>query len=137
MDATKPYSRIVSCIIYILVIGLTLVQGCSSSDDPPNNNKNGKSNTPADTYFSLAVTENSHNHVGAKLLFLDFQEDMANVAVIRNNVVDLLNACGIEHGAQFASLLRVHGLNYRRLLGAGYEVRVVAGPVRKRYQFIK
>jgi len=30
--------------------------------------------TPADTYFSLAVTENSHNHSGAGLLFLDFQE---------------------------------------------------------------
>jgi mono/diheme cytochrome c family protein len=29
---------------------------------------------PGDTYFSLAVTENSHNHTGAKRLFLDFQE---------------------------------------------------------------
>ncbi|MBF0126237.1 MAG: c-type cytochrome [Magnetococcales bacterium] len=29
---------------------------------------------PADTYFSLAVTENSHNHYGENLLFLDFQE---------------------------------------------------------------
>ncbi|MBF0340341.1 MAG: c-type cytochrome [Magnetococcales bacterium] len=30
--------------------------------------------TPADTYFSFAVTENSHNHQGSNLLFLDFQE---------------------------------------------------------------
>ena len=30
--------------------------------------------TPADTYFSLAITENSHNHVGAAKLFLDFQQ---------------------------------------------------------------
>lgn len=29
---------------------------------------------PADTYFSFAVTENSHNHQGSNLLFLDFQE---------------------------------------------------------------
>ena len=28
---------------------------------------------PADTYFSLAVTEDSHNHVGAKRLFLAFE----------------------------------------------------------------
>ncbi|MCB9913552.1 MAG: c-type cytochrome [Planctomycetes bacterium] len=30
--------------------------------------------TPADTYFSLAVSEDSHNHVGAAKLFLDFQQ---------------------------------------------------------------
>ncbi|WP_207061350.1 ethylbenzene dehydrogenase-related protein [Motiliproteus sp. SC1-56] len=30
--------------------------------------------TPKDTYFALAVTENSHNHGGSNLLFLDFQE---------------------------------------------------------------
>ncbi len=29
---------------------------------------------PADTYFAMAVTENSHNHYGENLLFLDFQE---------------------------------------------------------------
>jgi hypothetical protein len=28
---------------------------------------------PADTYFSVAVTENGHNHAGANKLFLDFQ----------------------------------------------------------------
>ncbi|MCP4983366.1 MAG: c-type cytochrome [Gammaproteobacteria bacterium] len=29
---------------------------------------------PADTYFAMAVTENSHNHYGENLLYLDFQE---------------------------------------------------------------
>ncbi|MEW5815292.1 MAG: ethylbenzene dehydrogenase-related protein, partial [Spirochaetota bacterium] len=29
---------------------------------------------PADIYFSLAITDNSHNHSGDNLLFLDFQE---------------------------------------------------------------
>lgn len=30
--------------------------------------------TPADTYFSLAVSDNSHNHYGENLLFLDFSD---------------------------------------------------------------
>ena len=29
---------------------------------------------PGDTYFSLAITENSHNHTGAERLYLNFQE---------------------------------------------------------------
>ena len=41
---------------------------------------------PADTYFSLAVTENSHNHIGARLLFLDFQ-NAAVTSVKQNNVI--------------------------------------------------
>ncbi|MBF0152840.1 MAG: c-type cytochrome [Magnetococcales bacterium] len=41
---------------------------------------------PADTYFSLAVTENSHNHYGENLLFLNFQET-PNPAVIDARVV--------------------------------------------------
>jgi mono/diheme cytochrome c family protein len=32
---------------------------------------------PADTYFSVAVSENSHNHYGENLMFLDFIEDPA------------------------------------------------------------
>lgn len=31
---------------------------------------------PSDTYFSLAVSENSHNHYGENLLFLDFAENI-------------------------------------------------------------
>lgn len=33
-----------------------------------------QANIPADTYFAMAVTENSHNHYGENLLYLDFQE---------------------------------------------------------------
>jgi mono/diheme cytochrome c family protein len=32
---------------------------------------------PADTYFSLAVSDNSHNHYGENLLFLDFETEKA------------------------------------------------------------
>ena len=37
---------------------------------------------PADTYFAMAVTENSHNHYGENLLYLDFQEhiDISQIA---------------------------------------------------------
>lgn len=42
---------------------------------------------PIDTYFSLAVTENSHNHAGARTLFLDFQDVTPDRSVIQNNVV--------------------------------------------------
>ncbi len=34
----------------------------------------GPQDPPGDTAFALAVTENSHNHVGARRLFLDFQD---------------------------------------------------------------
>lgn len=37
---------------------------------------------PADTYFAMAVTENSHNHYGENLLYLDFQDrvDISKIA---------------------------------------------------------
>ena len=38
----------------------------------------GAGDTPKDTYFSLAVSENSHNHYGENLLFLDFQERLSD-----------------------------------------------------------
>ena len=41
---------------------------------------------PADTYFAMAVTENSHNHYGDNLLYLDFQE-RPNTAKIAPRVV--------------------------------------------------
>ncbi|MBF0146688.1 MAG: c-type cytochrome [Magnetococcales bacterium] len=41
---------------------------------------------PADLYFSMAVTENSHNHAGSNLLFLKFQEK-ADPSVIAPSVV--------------------------------------------------
>ena len=42
--------------------------------------------TPADSYFAMAVTENSHNHYGENLLYLDFQEH-PNTAKIAPRVV--------------------------------------------------
>jgi len=42
---------------------------------------------PADTYFSLAVTENSHNHAGARLLYLDFQTAPFVTDLLANNVI--------------------------------------------------
>ncbi len=49
--------------------------------------------TPVDTYFSIAVTENSHNHVGENLLFLDFQDQLdrskvSNMLVVSPKVTD-------------------------------------------------
>ncbi len=61
--------------------------GGGSGDENPPPAPPAPASRPADTYFSLAVTENSHNHSGARLLFLDFQDDTPNAAVIQNNVV--------------------------------------------------
>lgn len=41
---------------------------------------------PADTYFSVAVSENSHNHYGENLMFLDFQE-VPDRSVMRSRIV--------------------------------------------------
>lgn len=77
------FNRAGSLIESLVIAIVILLSGCSpeaSNDDPP------LTTTPADTYFSLAVTENSHNHVGARLLFLDFQETV-NTGVIQNNII--------------------------------------------------
>ena len=42
---------------------------------------------PVDTYFSVAITENSHNHSGENLLFLDFQERFNSALVSSQHVV--------------------------------------------------
>ena len=55
-------SRIVVLSAAVMVLG---VSACLAP---------AQTSTPGDTYFSLAVTENSHNHAGAKLLYLDFQQ---------------------------------------------------------------
>ena len=78
----KDYLTNVAIILF-LVAGLTACGGGKSSTPPPPN----APTLPADTYFSLAVTENSHNHSGARLLFLDFQDTIPNSSVIQNNVV--------------------------------------------------
>ena len=41
---------------------------------------------PSDSYFSIAVTDNSHNHVGSHLLFLDFVES-DTIVENKNNVI--------------------------------------------------
>jgi len=43
--------------------------------------------TPIDTYFSVAVTENSHNHVGENLLYLDFQESFDGSVISNQHIV--------------------------------------------------
>ncbi|MBF0212970.1 MAG: c-type cytochrome [Magnetococcales bacterium] len=57
----------------LLTLGLTTTSGMAGT-------------LPADLYFSFAVTENSHNHQGNNLLFLDFQEQ-ADPARISPQVV--------------------------------------------------
>ena len=42
--------------------------------------------TPADTYFAMSITENSHNHYGDNLLYLNFQ-DRPNTAKIAPRVI--------------------------------------------------
>lgn len=49
----------------LLVTGITGLSAFAHTDE---------AEVPADTYFSIAVTENSHNHYGENLLYLDFQE---------------------------------------------------------------
>ncbi|MEH6824534.1 MAG: ethylbenzene dehydrogenase-related protein [Motiliproteus sp.] len=43
--------------------------------------------TPVNTYFSVAVTENSHNHAGENLLYLDFQATLDSRLVSNQHVV--------------------------------------------------
>ncbi len=66
--------------VFILVAA---VMGCGGGGV----NTASTDDTPADTYFAMAVTENSHNHSGARLLFLDFQGETPNYSAIQNNVV--------------------------------------------------
>lgn len=49
-----------------MLAGLLLVSSCISF----------AGTLPADSYFSLAVSDNSHNHYGENLLFLDFSTDV-------------------------------------------------------------
>lgn len=56
----KPLPPVAVCVLFLMVATIETVSGQSIS--------------PADTFFSLAVTENSHNHTGARLLYLDFQQ---------------------------------------------------------------
>ncbi|MEH6627835.1 MAG: ethylbenzene dehydrogenase-related protein [Motiliproteus sp.] len=53
------------------------------------------SEAPADTYFSVAVSENSHNHYGENLLFLDFQEKPTDSTHPRTVISPRINANAI------------------------------------------
>jgi len=48
---------------------------------------NAAADLPVNTYFSLAVTENSHNHAGDNLLYLDFQQQLDSAAITPRVVV--------------------------------------------------
>ncbi len=62
----------------VLVLGLAASGAVLAHEDAEN--------IPADTYFAMAVTENSHNHYGENLLYLDFQEH-PNISRIAPRVV--------------------------------------------------
>ncbi len=51
---------------------------------------------PADTYFSVAVSENSHNHYGENLLFLDFQEQPTSPAHARTVISPRVSSDAIK-----------------------------------------
>jgi len=77
--------------LFFVLFLLLFLPGCGGGSSSVGGNENlpapTPSSAPADTYFSLAVTENSHNHTGARLLFLDFQDETPNPAIIQNNIV--------------------------------------------------
>ncbi|MDH5728176.1 MAG: PQQ-dependent sugar dehydrogenase [Gammaproteobacteria bacterium] len=60
-----------------------LLVACSATDQT---NNEIKTSLPNDSYFSLAVTDNGHNHVGSHLLFLDFVESEKEQASANNSV---------------------------------------------------
>lgn len=72
--------------IIVLFITLTII-GCGSGTTVTEIPNSDQTSIPADSYFALAVTENSHNHTGARSLFLDFQDSSADNSVIQNNIV--------------------------------------------------
>lgn len=84
------YSKCFLLLIIFLFFNV-LTFGCgTSTKDEPKQDPSPQIETvtiPVDTYFSLAVTENSHNHTGARLLFLDFQDSPPDTSVVQNNVV--------------------------------------------------
>ncbi len=101
----KPFKKIKAKLLvysFCLVLFLSLnfiILGCGQSKnseteqgqaDQTSYSQEGEEDTvviPVDSYFSMAVTENSHNHAGARLLFLDFQDSPPDTSVIQNNVV--------------------------------------------------
>lgn len=70
--------RRISLALFVIVNVLLLVS-CFENTDQDLSKKPGNSVTaatkPNNTYFSLAVSDGSNNHVGNKLLYLEFQDD--------------------------------------------------------------
>jgi mono/diheme cytochrome c family protein len=74
--------------------------------------------TPGDTYFSLAVAENAHNHVGAARLFLDFEPFGSNTTpdanlgrvVSRQAAPGAITVDGDDSDWDPAFLTTIHGL---------------------------
>ncbi len=63
------------------------IAACGTDTEPTSDGTAALNLPPADTYFSLAVTDNSTNHSGGRLLFLDFQESPSESGSGANNVV--------------------------------------------------
>ncbi|NOX91140.1 MAG: hypothetical protein GXP18_01420 [Gammaproteobacteria bacterium] len=61
--------RMAHWLKYLLPAITLLASACTGSSKPETT-----TSTPADSYFALAITENSHNHTGARILLLDFME---------------------------------------------------------------
>ncbi|VAX04695.1 hypothetical protein MNBD_GAMMA19-39, partial [hydrothermal vent metagenome] len=69
---------------------ILLVSACGGSSGPDDTTPPPTptpASIPADSYFSLAVTENSHNHTGARILLLDFMETAPATGAGADNVV--------------------------------------------------
>ncbi len=69
---------------------ILLVSACGGSSGPDDTTPAPTptpASIPADSYFSLAVTENSHNHTGARILLLDFMETAPATGAGSDNVV--------------------------------------------------
>ncbi len=71
---------------FLLPASILLLSACSGSSGPDVTTLTPAS-VPADSYFSLAVTENSHNHTGARILLLDFMETAPAAGADASNVV--------------------------------------------------
>ena len=66
----------------LLPAGMLLLSACTTSSGPEDT-----TGTPADSYFALAVTDNSHNHAGARILLLDFMDQAPAAGAGPGNVV--------------------------------------------------
>ena len=81
---THTMRRMTHGLTLLLPAGILLLSACGKSNDPETTTPTP---TPADSYFALAVTENSHNHTGARILLLDFMEKAPVTGAGPGNVV--------------------------------------------------